>query len=114
MTATATLDLLCGTYISLYLNVCGHPKESTEHLLLDCFMYDKERKELIFYLQNTRGVLCNNFNTYTRETLVTTLLNGEDHQNYDRYPYNKLLFRAVQGFLAKTGRLRFKSVLQLT
>ena len=94
--------------------LCGHPKESTEHLLLDCFMYDKERKELILYLQNTKGVLCNNFNTYTRETLVTTLLNGEDHQNYDRYPYNKLLFRAIQGFLAKTGRLRFKSVLQLT
>ena len=94
--------------------LCGHPKESTEHLLLDCFMYDKERKELLSYLQNTRGVLCNNFNTYTREALVLTLLNGEDHHNYDRYPYNKLLFRAVQGFLAKTGRLRFKSVLQLT
>ena len=88
MTATATLDLLCGTYISLYLYVCGHPKESTEHLLLDRFMYDKERKELIFYLQNTRGVLCNNSNTYSRETLVKTLLNGEDHHNYDRYPYN--------------------------
>ena len=77
-------------------------------------MYDKERKELFSYLQNTRGVLSNNLNTYSRETLVKTLLNGEDHHNYDRYPYNKLLFRAVQGFLAKTGRLRFKSVLQLT
>ena len=94
--------------------LCGHPKESTQHLLLECFMYDIERKELFSYLQNTRGVLCYNLNNYTREALVTTLLNGEEHQNHDRYPYNRLLFRAVQGFLAKTGRLRFKSVLQLT
>ena len=55
-----------------------------------------------------------NFDSYSRDELVLTLLKGEDHQNYDRYPYNKLLFRAVQSFLTKTGRLRFKSVLQLT
>ena len=94
--------------------LCGNPNESTEHYLLDCFLYNKERQELFAYLKNTIGVMCKNFDSYSRDELVLTLLKGEDHQNYDRYPYNKLLFRAVQSFLTKTGRLRFKSVLQLT
>ena len=94
--------------------ICNSPKESTQHLLMECFLFNKERAELFSYLKNTRGVLCKDFNTYSSSSLVSILLYGEDNLSHDRYPYNRLLFRAVQGFLAKTGRLRYKSVLQLT
>ena len=94
--------------------LCGHETESTQHFLLDCFLYQPERVELFRYLKNTRHVLNMPLSTYTRESLVDTLLNGEYNLVRDRYPYNRLLFRAVQKFLVQTGRLRYRSILQLT
>ena len=94
--------------------LCGHKTESTQHFLLDCFLYQPERVELFRYLKNTRHVLNMPLSTYTRESLVDTLLNGEYNLERDRYPYNRLLFRAVQKFLVQTGRLRYRSILQLT
>ena len=94
--------------------LCGNETESTQHFLLDCFLYQPERVELFRYLKNTRHVLSMPLSTYTRESLVDTLLNGEYNLERDRYPYNRLLFRAVQKFLVQTGRLRYRSILQLT
>ena len=94
--------------------LCGNETESTQHFLLDCFLYQPERVELFRYLKNTRHVLNMPLSTYTRESLVDTLLNGEYNLERDRYPYNRLLFRAVQKFLVQTGRLRYRSILQLT
>ena len=64
--------------------------------------------------RNSRVLLCSKFDSYNRKQLVSVLLYGEHPYDFDRYPYNKLLFKAVQNFLVKTKRLRFKSVLQLT
>ena len=94
--------------------LCGYEIESTQHFLLDCFLYQPERVELLGYLKNTRHVLNRPLDTYTRESLVNILLNGENNLERDRYPFNRLLFRAVQKFLGKTGRLRYRSILQLT
>ena len=89
-------------------------QSAVDHVLLDCFLYSNERNILFSYLKNTRNVLCSEFNTYNRKALVSVLLFGEHPCDFDRYPYNKLLFKAVQNFLVKTGRLKYKSVLQLT
>ena len=93
--------------------LCGCPTESVEHFLLDCFLYRIEREELLNYLKTTRNVLCSSLDKYTRKDFVSVLLFGEHPNNSNRYPYNKLLFKAVQNFLVKTKRLHFKSVLQL-
>ena len=94
--------------------LCNCPTESVEHILLDCFLYNDERQELFNKLRNSRVLLCSKFDSYNRKQLVSVLLYGEHPYDFDRYPYNKLLFKAVQNFLVKTKRLRFKSVLQLT
>ena len=94
--------------------LCNCPTESVEHILLDCFMYNSERDALFSYIKNTRNILSANFETYNRKSLVSVLLYGEHPFDYHRFPYNKLLFRAVQNFLVKTRRLKYKSVLQLT
>ena len=69
---------------------------------------------MVDYIKNTRNILCSEHETYNRKSLVSVLLFGEHPNDYERYPYNKLLFRAVQSFLVKTRRLQYKSVLQLT
>ena len=94
--------------------LCNCPTESVEHILLDCFMYNSERDALFTYIKNTRNILSADFETYNRKSLVSVLLYGEHPFDYHRFPYNKLLFRAVQNFLVKTRRLKYKSVLQLT
>ena len=88
--------------------------ESVEHVLLDCFLYNTERQVLFDYIRDTRNILCASLESYNRKSLISVLLFGEHPFDYDRYPYNKLLFRAVQSFLVKIGRLKYKSVLQLT
>ena len=93
--------------------LCGNETESSQHFLLDCFLYQPEREDLLLYLKTTRYVLSRPLNTYSRESLVDILLNGENNLERDRYSFNRLLFRAVQKFLVKTGRLRYRSILQL-
>ena len=93
--------------------LCGCPVESTQHFLLDCFLYSIEREELFNYIRTTKYVLCSSLDSYTKKDLVSAFLFGEHPHVLDRYPYNKLLFRAVQKFLVKTKRLKYRSVLQL-
>lgn len=94
--------------------ICNMSTESVEHVLLDCFLYNTERQVLFDYIRDTRYILCASLESYNRKSLISVLLFGEHPFDYDRYPYNKLLFRAVQSFLVKIGRLKYKSVLQLT
>ena len=94
--------------------LCNFPNESVEHIMLDCFLYNTEREALFNYIRNTRNVLSADLETYNRKSLLSVLLYGEHPLDYYRFPYNKLLFRAVQQFLVKTKRLKYKSVLQLT
>ena len=93
--------------------LCGCPIESVQHFLLDCFLYSNEREELFNYIRNTKYVLCSSLDSYTKKDLVSAFLFGEHPHVFDRYPYNKLLFRAVQKFLVTTKRLKYRSVLQL-
>ena len=92
--------------------LCREPVESTEHFLLDCFLYDAERQELFNSISG--GTLLKKIDKYNRHDLVNALLFGEMIHDSDRYEHNKLLFKNVQSFLIKTKRLCYKSKLQYT
>ena len=87
------------------------PLETTEHFILDCFMYEVERQELF---TNIAGLLIKKIDKYNRRDLVTALLFGENVHDNERYLHNKLLFKHFQNFLIKTKRLCYKSKLQYT
>ena len=89
--------------------LCSAPIESTEHYLLDCFLYNVERQELY---TNIAGLLMKNINKYNRQDLVSALLFGENTHDKDRYEFNKRLFKHFQNFLITTKRLCYKSKLQ--
>ena len=91
--------------------ICSEPLETTEHYILDCFMYEVERQELF---TNISGLLIKKLDKYNRHDLVTALLFGENVHDSDRYQHNKLLFKNFQNFLIKTKRLCYKSKLQHT
>ena len=91
--------------------LCHEPVESTEHFLLDCFLYEVERQELF---ANISGLLIKKLDKYNRNDLVTALLFGERIHDSERYLHNKQLFKTVQNFLIKTKRLCYKSKLQFT
>jgi hypothetical protein len=91
--------------------MCGHNTESTEHFLLHCFLYSFERSNL---LSNLIGVLEKQPASMTKENLLKTLLMGERNDDPLKYKQNKQIFKYVQHFIVKTGRLNFISILQLT
>ena len=91
--------------------ICSEPLETTEHFILDCFMYEVERQELF---TNISGLLIKKLDKYNRHDLVTALLFGENVHDSERYQHNKLLFKNFQNFLIKTKRLCYKSKLQHT
>ena len=91
--------------------ICLEPLETTEHFILDCFMYEVERQELF---TNIAGLLIKKIDKYNRRDLVTALLFGENVHDNERYLHNKLLFKHFQNFLIKTKRLCYKSKLQYT
>ena len=91
--------------------LCHEPVESTEHFLLDCFIYDTERSELF---TNITSLLAKKLDKYNRNDLVSALLFGENVHDSERYQHNKLLFKNFQNFLIKTKRLCYKSKLQHT
>ena len=88
--------------------LCGN-LETTEHFLLDCFLYEIERQQLFTELP---GVLEKSIDKYNRNELVHVLLHGEYSDNPEKYEHNKVLFRYVQKFLIQTKRLVYKSRLQ--
>ena len=88
--------------------LCGN-LETTEHFLLDCFLYDIERQTLLSELP---GVLEKGLDKYNKKELAHILLYGEYSDNPEKYEHNKILFRYVQKFLIQTKRLVYKSRLQ--
>ena len=66
--------------------MCGHNTESTEHFLLNCFLYSYERNNL---LSNLTGVLEKQPATMTKENLLKALLMGERNDDPLNYKHNK-------------------------
>ena len=66
--------------------MCGHSTESTEHFLLNCFLYSYERNNLS---SNLTGVLEKPPDTMTKENLLRALLMGERNDNPLKYKHNK-------------------------
>ena len=50
----------------------------------------------------------------TNENLLKALLRGERNEDPLKFKHNKKIFKYVQHFIVKTGRLNYKSILQLT
>ena len=92
-----------------YCETCAQYPETTEHFLLDCFLYDIERQTLLSELP---GVLEKGLDKYNKKELAHILLYGEYSDNPEKYEHNKILFRYVQKFLIQTKRLVYKSRLQ--
>ena len=66
--------------------MCGHNTESTEHFLLNCFLYSYERNNL---LSNLTGVLEKQPAIMTKENLLKALLMGERNDDRLKYKHNK-------------------------
>ena len=79
--------------------MCGHSTESTEHFLLNCFLYSYERKNL---LSNLTGVLEQQPDTMTKENLRRALLRAESNVDPLKYKHNEKIFKYVQHFIVKT------------
>ena len=66
--------------------MCGHNTESTEHFLLNCFLYSYERNNL---LANITGVLEKQPATMTKQNLLKALLMGERNDDPLKCKHNK-------------------------
>jgi hypothetical protein len=84
--------------------LCHAPCESTEHYLLDCFLYSNERQQLF---SNLKGILEKDPTKYTRAEKLEILLYGEKYSEHEKYPANKVILRYVQRYLISTKRLVF-------
>jgi hypothetical protein len=84
--------------------LCHFPRETTEHYLLDCFLYSIERNEL---LSNLRGILEKDPSQYTRAEMLEILLYGEKYLEPEKYPANKIIQRYVHRYLISTKRLAY-------
>jgi len=87
--------------------LCHAPIESTEHYLLDCFLFANERHELF---SNLKGILEKDPSNYTRAEKLEILLYGEKYSDPEKYPANKIILRYVQRFLVSTKRLVFHRI----
>ncbi len=90
--------------------LCGAPSEDTNHYLLDCFLFENDRSELLYSLN---GLLDKDPTKYNRSETVVLLLRGELPEIPGRYEKNTKIFNAIQKFIIKTNRLKYKSPLQL-
>jgi hypothetical protein len=84
--------------------------EDTMHYLLDCFLYENDRTELF---ESLDGLLEKDPGKCTRQEKVGTLLRGEHPEIPGRYKVNTKIFKAIQKYIVKTNRLKYKSPLQL-
>ena len=90
--------------------LCGALTEDTNHYLLDCFLFENDRIEL---LNSLNGLLDKDPTKYNRPEMVAILLRGEHPEIPGRYKKNAKIFKAIQNFIVKTNRLKYKSPLQL-
>ena len=79
---------------------CHAPRESPEHMLLKCFLYNKERPTLMSKVEK----LLPKFGSLKDKRKLEILLFGIYPDNPDFYQTNKSLQIAVQQFLVYTNR----------
>ena len=79
---------------------CHHPRESTMHFLIDCFLYTSERLTLFEEV----SCLLPKFNEFGKNKKVDILLNGFHPDNPDWLQLNINLQIKVQKYILKTKR----------
>ena len=85
---------------------CGAFIEDTYHFIFKCSKYILIRDEL---LNNLDGVLSKKINSYSKNALKSIFLFGENPDDPERIPYNRVIFRRFQNFLMKSKRLVYKN-----
>ena len=79
---------------------CHHKVESSEHFILDCFLFTVERQKLFEQVEH----LIPNFSKFNKKEKFHILTRGVEALNPDFYYTNKKLSLAVQNFIIKTKR----------
>ena len=90
--------------------LCGAPSETTAHYLLDCFLYENNRKELS---ESLDVLLERDWAKHTRSEKIEILLRGERPEIPGRLKNNAEIFKCIQKYIARTNRLMYNSPLQL-
>ena len=79
---------------------CHHKVESSEHFILDCFLFTVERQKLFEQVEH----LIPKFSKFNKKEKFHILTRGVEALNPDFYHTNKKLSLAVQNFIIKTKR----------
>ena len=80
--------------------LCHAPNESSEHYLLDCFLYSAERQTLF----NLAETIIPNFKRISKKGKFNILTRGLNSDNPEYYHTNRKISLAVQNFILKTKR----------
>lgn len=79
---------------------CNFPTESTSHYILECFLYNEERRSLF----STYEQFIPKFLSFPKKKQLQTILYGYDIDNTDIFSTNVSLQIATQKFILKTKR----------
>ena len=80
--------------------LCHEKYETSEHFILDCFIYDAERQNLF----NLVEYLIPKFSKLNRKLKFEILTRGKEINNPDFFNTNVRISLAVQAFIMKTKR----------
>ena len=80
--------------------LCHFKLESSEHYMLDCFLYTVERQNLYNLVEH----LIPKFPNLSKKEKFIILMKGIDIKNPELYNTNKRISFAVQSFITKTKR----------
>ena len=80
--------------------LCHAPNESSEHYLLDCFLYSTERQTLF----NLAEQIIPNFQRINKKGKFNILTKGLNSDDPEYYHTNRKISLAVQNFILKTKR----------
>ena len=86
---------------------CGSPIEDTYHMIFNCPNYADIRTDLFDGLENC---LVKKIKFYSKNQLMKILLFGENTEDNERFPFNKIIFRKFQTFLLKSKRLVYNQL----
>ena len=79
---------------------CHFPTESTSHYVLDCFLYNEERRSLL----STYEHFIPKFPLFSKKKQLHIILYGYDIDNTEMFSTHVLLQIATQMFIEKTKR----------
>ena len=80
--------------------LCHHKSESSEHFLLDCFLYTVERQNLYNQVEH----YIPNFRKLTKKAKFSILTEGINTSDPEFYNTNVRISLATQYFIVKTNR----------